>query len=182
MAPVEGAAMARQAVAPTGRESPFGDDEIIVTKTDPTGRLTYANEVFLRVSRLTLAEAIGQPHSLIRHPDMPRCIFRLMWKTMQARGEFFGYVKNIATSGDHYWVFAHATPSFGPGGEIVGFHSNRRKPDSAQVGRIEPIYQRLLAEEKRHDDRKHGLQAGTEMLDALLRERSLTYERFAFSL
>lgn len=174
--------MARPTVRPTGRESPFTEDEIIVTKTDPAGRIVYANEVFLRLSRLSLGEALGQPHNVIRHPDMPRCVFRLMWETMQAGGEFFGYVKNMATNGDHYWVFAHATPSFDAGGRIVGFHSNRRKPDTAQVGRIEPVYQRLLGEERRLEDRKSGLQAGTRMLDGLLQERGLTYEQFAFSL
>jgi len=174
--------MARPSVRPTGRASPFTDDEIIVTKTDPTGRITYANEVFLRISRLTLGEALGQPHSLIRHPDMPRCVFRLMWETMQAGGEFFGYVKNMATNGDHYWVFAHVTPSFDTAGKIVGFHSNRRKPDAAQLGRVEPVYQQLLVEERRPDDRKSGLQAGTRLLDGMLQERGLSYEQFAFSL
>jgi PAS domain-containing protein len=178
----EEASMARHAISPTGRESPFAENELIVTKTDPTGRITYANEVFLRVSRLDLGEAIGQPHSLIRHPEMPRCVFRLMWETIQSRGEFFGYVKNMATNGDHYWVFAHVTPSFAAGGDILGFHSNRRRPEPAQVATIDAIYRKLLDEERRHDDRKRGQQAGAAMLDAMLRERSITYERFAFSI
>ncbi|OYW07318.1 MAG: chemotaxis protein, partial [Rhodospirillales bacterium 12-71-4] len=96
---------------PTGRESPLRDDEFIVTKTDPTGRITYANEVFLRVSHLSLREALGEPHSLIRHPAMPRSVFRLMWETIGRDGEFFGYVCNLASNGDHYWVFAHVTLS-----------------------------------------------------------------------
>jgi PAS domain S-box-containing protein len=174
--------MARAKPPPTGSESAFAEDELIVTKTDPKGRITYANEVFLRVSRLGPEEALGQPHSLIRHPGMPRSVFRLMWQTIEAGGEFFGYVRNLATNGDHYWVFAHVTASLGAQGEVVGYHSNRRKPDTAQVARIEPIYARLLAEEARHDDRRAGLQAGAAMFDGLLRERGLTYERFAFSI
>jgi PAS domain S-box-containing protein len=173
--------MARTKPRPTGRESPFGDDEIIVTKTDATGRITYANEVFLRVSRLLPAEALGQPHSLIRHPEMPRTVFRLMWEALQARGEFFGYVRNLATNGDHYWVFAHVTPSCDATGKVTGYHSMRRRPDPAQIARIEPFYRQLLAEEQRHADRKLGLQAGTQMLDDVLRQKGLTYERFAFS-
>src|SRR5689334_2578922 len=95
---------------PTGVERTFGADEIIVTKTDPRGVITYANEVFLRVSALTEAEAAGQPHSIIRHPDMPRAVFKLLWDTLGERQEIFAYVKNLAADGAHYWVFAHVTP------------------------------------------------------------------------
>jgi PAS domain S-box-containing protein len=174
--------MTRNTVSPTGRESPFAASEIIVTKTDPTSRIIYANEVFLRVSRLTAAQAIGQPHSLIRHPDMPRSVFRLMWETIQARGEFFGYVKNMATNGDHYWVFAHVTPSLDQAGQVVGFHSNRRKPEPDQIARIEPVYRRLLAAEAAENDRQKALQAGTGMLTSILHQEGLSYEQFAFSL
>ncbi len=174
--------MSKHKPVPSGRESPFHADELIVTKTDLKGRITYANDVFLRVAHLHAGEALGQPHSLIRHPEMPRCAFRLLWETIAAGGEFFGYVKNLALNGDHYWVFAHVTPSYGAGGEMVGYHSNRRMPDPGQVARIEPLYQALLREEGRHEDRKQGMQAGTDLLHALLRERGVSYERFAFSL
>ncbi|WP_203074784.1 PAS domain-containing protein [Falsiroseomonas ponticola] len=167
---------------PTGRASPFADDEIIVTKTDPRGRILYANETFLTVSRLTLAAVLGQPHSIVRHPDMPRCIFEMMWKTIGAGGEFFGYVKNLASNGDHYWVFAHVTPSRDATGTITGYHSNRRKPEEAQVARIEPLYRRLLAAEAAPSDRKTGQRQGAELLAAFLAERGLPYEQFAFSL
>lgn len=173
--------MAGPRPTPTGRASPFADNEIIVTKTDPRGRILYANETFLAVSRLTLAEALGQPHSIVRHPDMPRCIFEVMWKTIGAGGEFFGYVKNMATNGDHYWVFAHVTPSRDAAGTVTGFHSNRRKPDEAQVARIAPLYQRLLEAERTLDDRKAGQRRGAELLDAFLAERGINYDQFAFS-
>lgn len=173
--------MATPRPAPTGRASPFAEDEIIVTKTDPKGRILYANETFLSVSRMALAEVLGQPHSIVRHPDMPRCIFEMMWRTIAAGGEFFGYVKNMASNGDHYWVFAHVTPSRDAGGAITGFHSNRRKPDAAQIARIEPLYQRLLAAEHAEADRKTGQRQGAELLAAFLAERRLSYEQFAFS-
>lgn len=173
--------MAGPRPTPTGRASPFAEDEIIVTKTDPKGRILYANETFLTVSRLTLAEALGQPHSIVRHPDMPRCIFEMMWKTIGAGGEFFGYVKNMATNGDHYWVFAHVTASRNAAGTITGFHSNRRKPDAAQIARIEPLYQRLLAAEDAQADRKAGQRRGADLLDAFLAERGISYDQFAFS-
>jgi PAS domain S-box-containing protein len=167
---------------PTGRESPLAEHEIIVSKTDPRGRIVYANEVFLRVSRLELRETLGQPHSLIRHPDMPRCVYELMWQTIQGGGEFFGYVQNMATNGDHYWVFAHVTPSRDAAGAITGFHSNRRKPDPAQVARIQPVYARLLGAERAEADRKLGQRRGAALLATILAERNMSYERFAFSL
>ncbi|WP_198374696.1 PAS domain-containing protein [Neoroseomonas rubea] len=174
--------MAATRPTPTGRESPLGEDEIIVTKTDIRGRITYANEVFLRVSVLTWTDAIGAPHSLVRHPAMPRCVFELMWKTIQSGGEFFGYVLNLATNGDHYWVFAHVTPSFGPDGAVVGFHSNRRKPEPRQVASISALYRDLLAVEQREEDRKRGQQMGAAALAAMLAEKEMSYDRFAFAL
>ena len=117
--------MSRPKATPSGQESPFGADEIIVSKTDPKGRITYANDVFLRVSHYREAEVMGQPHNLIRHPDMPHSIFKFMWQTIQGGEEIFAYVLNMARNGDHYWVFAHVTPSFDALGGIAGYHSNR---------------------------------------------------------
>ena len=174
--------MAREKATPTGRPSPFDENDIIVTKTDPTGRIVYANEVFLSVSRLSLREAIGQPHSLVRNADMPRCVFALMWQTIQAGGEFFGYVKNLASNGDHYWVFAHVTPSRDHTGGITGFHSNRRKPDQAQIDRVAPVYARLLEAERAAADRKAGQAQSAALFTTMLTERRLSYEQFAFSI
>lgn len=174
--------MARQRPTPTGRASPFEETDIIVTKTDPTGRIVYANETFLSVSRMSLREVIGQPHSLVRNAGMPRCVFALMWETIQAGGEFFGYVKNLASNGDHYWVFAHVTPSRDHGGAITGFHSNRRKPDQAQVDRIIPIYAGLLEAERAAADRKDGQRRSAALFSSMLSERKLSYEQFAFSI
>jgi PAS domain S-box-containing protein len=94
--------MTREHVRPTGRESPFNDEEIIVSKTDQHGRITYANDVFARVSGYELVELLGKPHSIIRHPAMPRCVFKLVWDTLKAGDEIFGYVLNLARNGDHY--------------------------------------------------------------------------------
>jgi PAS domain S-box-containing protein len=113
---------------PTGRETTFGEEEIIVSKTDPRGVVTYANQVFIRVSGYKEEEILGKPHNLIRHPDMPRCVFHLLWTQLKAGREIFAYVKNMARNGDHYWVWANVTPTFDNSGRIVNFHSNRRRP------------------------------------------------------
>ncbi len=174
--------MARARPHPTGRESPFGEEEIIVTKTDLKGRITYANDVFLRVAHLTEDEAIGAPHSIIRHPDMPRAAFKLLWDRIEAGHEVFAYVLNLAANGDHYWVFAHVTPSRDDAGRIVGYHSNRRKPDAAQVAKIAPIYRALAEEERRDEDRKDGLKRSSAMLAGMLAKAGTSYDELVFSL
>ena len=174
--------MAKYAVAPTGNESPFGEEEIIVSKTDLKGRLVYVNPVFCRVAKMEVDELLGEPHSIIRHPDMPRCVFKLLWDTIQAKNEIFAYVINMAKNGDHYWVFAHVTPSFDAAGNVVGFHSNRRKPDAGQVTKIRAIYDQLLAEERRFgDDRKAGMEASHKKLVGMLQEKRMDYDEFIFT-
>lgn len=174
--------MRKQAVPPTGREARFADDEIIVSKTDLKGHVTYANDVFLRVSGYTEAEILGQPHNMIRHPDMPGSVFKLLWDTLKNGEEIFAYVVNQAKNGDHYWVFAHVTPSLDRSGRCVGYHSNRRVPYPDALPRVKELYARMLAEEKRHGDYHAGMAAATRLLTDLLAARGLTYSEFVFSL
>ena len=168
-------------VVPTGVERTFGDDEIIVSKTDAKGRLTYANSVFLRVSAYAEADVIGQPHSLIRHPEMPRTIFKLMWETIQSGREIFAYVNNLAADGAYYWVFAHVTPSFDSQGSIVGYHSNRRSPDRDAVRQIDALYAALRAEEATHSRPADAMAASGALLTTELAARGMTYDEFVWS-
>jgi len=174
--------MSRIKVQPTGRESPFSDHEIIVSKTDLKGRITYANDVFARVSGHTVNELLGQPQSIIRHPDMPRCVFKLLWDTIQAGEEIFAYVINMAKNGDHYWVLAHITPTFDANHTITGYHSFRRKPTNAQIAKIALIYKELLKEEHRPSNRKDGMHSAGELLNSYLRQKGISYDEFVFSL
>ncbi len=173
--------MSRQTPTPTGREILWGEEEIIVSKTDLKGIILYANRTFVNVSRYTEGELLGQPHNIIRHPDMPRCVFKLLWDTLETGSEIFAYVKNMAKNGDHYWVFAHVTPTFGANGRIAGYHSNRRCPERKQVEIFEGIYAQLLAEEKRHADWREGMAAAGRALQAAVAERKMDYAEFVFS-
>jgi PAS domain S-box-containing protein len=167
---------------PTGVERTFGEEEIIVSKTDLFGRITYANDVFCRVAGYSEEELLGQPHSLIRHPDMPRCVFKLLWDTLQAKREIFAYVVNMARNGDHYWVFAHVTPSFDHEGKVVGYHSSRRCPDRDAVKAMIPLYQALKREEEKHREKQQGIAASTSALLQTLAENKVSYPEFVFSL
>ena len=172
-----------QTLTLTGRERTFASDDVIVSKTDLKGRITYANRVFLNIAQIDLKQALGAPHSIIRHPEMPRCIFKFLWDRIQAGHEVFAYVINRAMSGDHYWVFAHVTPSYGPDGALVGYHSNRRVPDKATIqNTIRPLYAELLAEEERHENRKEGMNAAYALLAAKLKAAGVDYDRFVFSI
>lgn len=170
------------AVQLTGVERTFGTEEVIVTKTDPKGRITYANDVFLRVAGYTEREVLGRPHNIVRHPAMPRCVFKLLWDTIKGGDEIFAYVLNRASNGDHYWVFAHVTPSFDERGTLIGYHSNRRSPAPAPVRTIAGVYEALLAEEARHDHVPTAMAAGHALLVATLDRAGVTYEEFVWSL
>lgn len=170
-------------VQPTTTERFFDRNEIIVSKTDLKGRLTYVNRTFMEISGYDEAELLGQPHSIIRHPDMPRAVFKLLWDRLQAGHEIFAYVKNMTKAGDFYWVLAHATPSVTPSGEVVGYHSNRRVPERRIVEEVViPLYRSLKAIEDGEPDRRVGLEKSSERLNALLKEKSIGYDEFIFSL
>ncbi|MBN8733961.1 MAG: PAS domain-containing protein [Acidobacteria bacterium] len=168
--------------APTGVERFFAEDQIIVSKTDLKGVITYANEVFVGISGYSEEELLGQPHNLIRHPDMPRVVFQLLWETVGAGREIFAYVKNMCRSGDHYWVLAHVTPTFDDGGRITGYHSNRRVPERKAVEQCEELYRLLLAEEQRHANAGEGMKASRRLMEAALAEAGKPYEEFVFAL
>jgi PAS domain S-box-containing protein len=172
----------QRTVQPTGLERTFGADELIVSKTDPRGVITYANDVFLRVSGYTHAEVIGQPHNLIRHPAMPKAVFQLLWATLAERREVFAYIDNLAADGAHYWVLAHVTPSYARDGSVIGYHSNRRRPSPGAIAQVTPLYERLLAEEKRHPDGRGAVEASSRLLGELVAERADSYETFIWSI
>lgn len=174
--------MSRRDVSLTGVERFFDKDEVIVSKTDLRGRITYANRVFQRVAGYTETDLMGAPHSIVRHPDMPRCVFKLLWDTLAGGDEIFAYVLNRARNGDHYWVFAHVTPSYDTAGTVVGYHSSRRVPDRAAVDKVIPLYRTLLDIENSHSDRKQGMEAAFATVVGLLQEKGIGYDEFVFSL
>jgi PAS domain S-box-containing protein len=171
------------AITPTKTERFFRNGEIIVSKTDTKGRMTYVNQVFMDIAGYKEKELLGEPHSMIRHPDMPRCIFKLLWDTLEEKKEIFAYVKNMCANGDYYWVLAHATPSFDGNGNVTGYHSNRRVPERHIIeNTIIPVYKMLLEEENKHSNRKDGMNAAFSMLLNILKQKGLSYDEFIFSL
>ncbi|WP_291013845.1 PAS domain-containing methyl-accepting chemotaxis protein [Hydrogenophaga sp.] len=124
------------------REFPFPPEQTLVSVTDLKGRIVYCNPSFIAVSGFTREELMGQPHNLVRHPDMPAEAFRDMWDTLATGKPWSGLVKNRRKNGDHYWVMANATP-IEREGKAVGFLSVRMAPDREGIARIEPVYARM---------------------------------------
>ncbi|MBL4789890.1 MAG: PAS domain-containing protein [Kordiimonadaceae bacterium] len=165
-----------------GKEVFFDRDDLIVSKTDPTGRIIYANHTFLEVADYTEEEVIGKQHNIIRCPAMPRAIFERFWNTLKAGEEIFAYVVNSTKNGDHYWVIAHVTPSV-VNGTIVGFHSTRRVPSTHNIRNvIMPLYDDLKRIEDSTASKRVGLEKSLEALDDKLTEMGVTYAEFVAAL
>jgi PAS domain S-box-containing protein len=166
----------------TGNERFFDEDELIVSKTDTKGRITYANKVFLRIALYREDEVLGKAHNIIRHPEMPRCVFRFLWDRIAAKHEVFAYVINRCKNGDHYWVFAHVTPTINEQGRIIGYHSSRRVPSASALEVIKPLYAELLAIEAKHHTPREQWQASLPVLVEKLGSMGLTYDELIFKL
>ncbi len=167
----------------TGHAVHFSRDTLIVSKTTPNGLITYANDAFCDIAGYTRAELLDRPHSIVRHPDMPRAAFALMWETISSGREFFAYVVNRAKSGDHYWVFAHVVPDIDPDtGAIIGYHSARRWASPEACARASAVYASLLAVEERELSARRATEAGRRALMATLDGAGVTYEEWVFSL
>jgi len=164
---------------PKNIEVPYPKTELnlIVSKTDLKGKITYCNELFIHMSRYEEQELLGKPHNIIRHPDMPRIIFKLLWDTIQSGNEINAYVKNMAKDGAYYWVFANVTPSFDKNDNIIGYFSVRRPPKKEALEIIEPLYRHLLSLEQ-----QGGMEASKKYLDTLLQKKELSYEEFILSI
>lgn len=167
---------------PSGHEIFFPEDQFIVSKTDLKGKITYTNILFEEMSGLTREELLGQPHNIIRHPEMPRSIFNLFWETLQQQKEIFAYVKNMHKNGSHYWVLAHVVPSYDIQANHVGYHSTRRFPKREIVQQIEAFYGELLEIERRHSNPKDGIEAATVHLNNFLDRNHTTYAEHIFAL
>ena len=126
-------------------ELAYPDDVTLVSTTDAKGRITHCNASFVQVSGYTREELLGQPHNLIRHPDMPEEAFRDLWATLQAGQAWTGVVKNRCKNGDHYWVLANAMPQLS-NGQLIGYLSVRTKPSRAQIRGAEELYAKMQQE------------------------------------
>ena len=143
------------------QERQVSSDAFLVSKTDTKGKITYCNVPFMQIVGARSDELIGKPHNIVRHPDMPRIVFKILWE----------YIKNKSFDGSFYWVFANVTASLDQNGNIIGYYSVRRKPNPKALEIIIPLYKQLLEAEK-----GGGIDASSELLDNILREKNKSYD------
>jgi len=168
-------------VQPTDKERLMRDDDFIVSKTDLKGRITYCNRIFVEFSGYAERELLGAQHNIVRHPDMPRGVFKFLWDTLEAKKECFAYVKNMSKDGGFYWVFANVTPDLDAQGNLVGYFSVRRKAQPKAIAVVSEVYQAMLAEEQKVGP-KDACDASLALLASVLQQKGVSYEQLILSL
>jgi len=167
--------------APTNIERVMREDDFIVSKTDLKGRITYCNRVFIEFSGYQADELIGAQHNIVRHPDMPRGVFKFLWDTLEQRQECFAYVKNISKDGSYYWVMANVTPDLDERGQAVGYFSVRRRASARAIAAASSLYQAMLAAERQAGP-KDACTASLALLNQTLQQQGVSYDQFVLSL
>ncbi|MCW8886952.1 MAG: PAS domain-containing protein [Motiliproteus sp.] len=168
-------------IKPLDSEIKLSEDEFIVSKTDTKGRITYANRIFMRIAGYREDQLLGIQHNIIRHPDMPRGAFKVMWDELQQGHEFFAYVKNLAADGRYYWVFANVTPDYDASGKLIGYYSVRRRPTQKAIETVIPVYKQMVQIEKSSNTADACGNSIAYLLDTL-NQLGVGYEELVLSL
>ncbi|MCO6163203.1 PAS domain-containing protein [Flavobacterium sp. NRK F7] len=160
------------------KEVTWDKTKVIMSKTDAFGTIEYANEVFVDVCGYEDYELMGQPHSIIRHPDMPKVIFKVLWEKLKNGENFHAIVKNLAKSGRYYWVITDFEISKNEAGEIVNYFARRRAvPQEVITNHIEPLYKKLWQIEA-----ASGMEYSEKYLTGFLEEKNKTYVQYILEL
>ena len=171
----------KRSITPTSVERVMREDDFIVSMTDTKGLITYGNRTFIEFSGYSEEELIGTQHNIIRHPDMPRAVFALLWDTISKGNEIFAYVKNMSKDGGFYWVFTNVTPNFDSNGNITGYFSVRRKPKTSGVATAAEVYRIMLEAEKKAGP-ANAIAASTKILVDILTEKGLSYDELVLAI
>ena len=155
---------------PIDEEICLNSKEIIVSKTDTSGRILYVNDYFCEVSGYEPSEVMGVTHNIVRHPDMPKIIFYLMWHSIKNGDNITAVVKNLAKSGKYYWVTTDFEIQRDNMGQIESYIAFRRPACNMAIEAVEDLYENLLSVEK-----KYGIEASLVYLEGYLNERHVTY-------
>ncbi|MFW0736303.1 PAS domain-containing protein [Flavobacterium sp.] len=161
-------------VAVVDKEVTWDKTQVIMSKTNAFGIIEYANEVFVDVCGYEDYELMGQPHNIIRHPDMPRVIFKVLWENLKSGRNFHAIVKNLAKSGRYYWVITDFEIAKDENGVIVNYFGRRQAvPQEVIALHIEPLYKKLLQIEA-----ASGMEFSEKYLIGFLEEKKRTYVEY----
>ena len=151
---------------PIDEEIVLDPKRYIVSETDEKGKITYCNDYFREISGYSNEELIGSPHSIVRHPDMPKIVFKLMWQRLQSGQNILALVKNLAKDGRYYWIFTTFEPVRNADNEVIGFSAHRKAASKHTVETVADIYAKVLEVEKRD-----GIDASEVFLNDYLQEQ-----------
>lgn len=124
------------------------DGRSLISETDLKGNITFVNRKFVEMTGYSKEEAIGEPHNILRHPDMPKSAFEQMWKVIKEGKTWEGYVKNLRKDGKYYWVVVTIVPKKDENGNVVGYIASRKMPDRAKLKAIINQYKEMLSKER----------------------------------
>lgn len=160
------------------KEILLNPDKIIISKTDPKGIITYINEYFCEVSGYSQSELIGANHNIIRHPDMPAIIFKMLWSTIRTGENFRALIKNLCKGGDYYWVLADIKPHIDPVSKSVEYYTGYRRAVNESASKsISKLYKLLKEKEN-----TGGMDSSQLSLDDHLKLNGFSYEEYIDSL
>jgi len=160
-------------ITPTDVEQEVKSVDIIVSKGNEAGDVTYANPIFFKLAGYTQGELLDKPHSMIRHPDMPKIVFKYLWDTIGQGNDVHTFVKNLAKDGSFYWVYAHVRMAKNPDGSFRNYVSTRKAMSPAARAIIEPLYQQLLSAEE-----SDGIDGSQKVLDEFLASQGGSMDTF----
>jgi len=152
-----------QRPTPINEEIELKNNVYIESDTDPKGIITCANDYFAEISCYTSEELLGQPHSIVRHPDMPKILFKILWDRLQSGQNFIAAVKNLAKDGRYYWVFTDFETETDTEGKITGYKAIRKKISHHVTDLLDPLYKKLVEIEK-----EGGMEASEKYLTEFL--------------
>ena len=167
--------MKKKDIVPTSQERLMRENDFIVSKTDLKGRIIYGNEIFIEFSGYSEEELLGSQHNIIRHPDMPRAVFGLLWDYLSKDKEIFAFVKNMSKDGGFYWVFTHVAPMKDKNNNKIGYTSVRRMPNPKAIPIVTAVYNAMLDAE-RSAGTKDAIAASGAVLGGVLKDKGVTYE------
>jgi len=147
--------------------------DIVVSKGDDKGDITYANPVFFKLSGYEPAELMYKPHSILRHPDMPKIIFKYFWDSIKAGKDVVAFIKNLRKDGKYYWIIANIKVAKNPDGSFRNYVSTRKTMSANARKIIEPIYAKLLKAEQ-----EGGIEASAQLLEKFLTTNNSSLENF----
>jgi PAS domain S-box-containing protein len=161
------------AITPNNIEKEVRDVDIIVSKGNEAGDIVYANPIFFSIAGYTQSELMDKPHSIIRHPDMPKGIFKLLWEHLKSGKDTNVFVKNLCKGGEYYWVFAQVRVATNPDGSFRNYTSTRKTMSKTARAVIEPLYKKMTEAEA-----VGGMDASKPLLEEFLASRGGSIETF----